>query len=112
MRDAPVAKVQTEEVGVLGWELTEAVDDSATLSWRCCASRQVPSQPIANGRARQTELPCDRTCRSARCGEGLSCRYFRPGVHRQLDAAERIRTSTPVRARRPERRVYTSFTTA
>jgi hypothetical protein len=28
------------------------------------------------------------------------------------DAAERTRTSTPVRARRPERRVYTNFTTA
>jgi hypothetical protein len=31
---------------------------------------------------------------------------------RRFDAAERIRTSTPVKARRPERRVYTSFTTA
>lgn len=28
------------------------------------------------------------------------------------NAAERTRTSTPVRARRPERRVYTNFTTA
>ena len=111
-RETAIPEVEAEEMDIARRKAVESVLCPTRQAGRLPAGARRSGDPAANRRARNAEQLGDLSCRDPRLGK-LPCRvHLRERSHDRLHAAERIRTSTPVRARRPERRVYTSFTTA
>src|SRR5579872_913519 len=106
-RDAAVTQPQTQQIDVFRRKAAEVVLDAAGPVGPVRRTGPPPSEPVADSRTWDAELPGDDRRAKATVGERERRLYRASLIHLRLDAAERSRTSTPVWARPPEDRVST-----